>query len=117
MLFWRRGVVHAYTPECAVLLACFLIPGLIVPVIVFASPQHLVPFQNRFLYTVGMCVSLFTDFIAQRCGSTKEAHPAEPHQGILTLVVQPAILTVRTMDALTDISIVRMVLEEKVCVR
>lgn len=109
--YWRRGPRHAGTPAhytgVASMMLCIF--ALIIPAI--AGPVRLVPFQNRLLTTVLLSIAVWLFVLGGYTGASAPDKPPTPYKTMAVPLLKATWTTVRVMDPITDMVLVRMLLE------
>lgn len=104
--FWRCGpkIVHnsLYLPFVLVLGLC-LMPS---SYFAFLGDVSMVPWQNRLKFVIVSFIGCFFSSIAQKCGKVAAQHPLEPKTKLVKTLWDSGVETMRTMDALTDLTMV-----------
>lgn len=109
--YWRKGPRHAGTPAHHVGAASLLLNlfALMIPAI--AGPLPLVPFRNRLLTTVLLTAATFLIVLSGYTGASAQDKPPVPFVTLSAPLLKSTWITVRVMDPVTDMILVRMMLE------
>lgn len=109
--YWRKGPRHAGTPAHYVGAACLLLNlfALMIPAI--AGPLPLVPFRNRLLTTILLTAAVFLITLSGYTGASAPDKPLVPFVTLTAPLLKSTWITVRVMDPVTDMILVRMILE------
>lgn len=111
---WRHGPGYAYKTSQNVF--TFIYVAFILPLIfaAFVRGDQNIPFQNRLKSTLLIAASSYFSNLTGLCGQIKDEHPWEPLSSLTRPLVLAGLRSGRIMDALTDISMIRILLD-KVC--
>eukprot|EP00892_Ulva_mutabilis_P012516 jgi/Ulvmu1/9637/UM054_0069.1 len=74
----------------------------------FVGPIDFTPFQNRLVNTITTGLEVFLLHIYTATGATAAEHPAEPYQTMMVPLTNSAFSTLRSLDAFTDLGLVRL---------
>eukprot|EP00892_Ulva_mutabilis_P012454 jgi/Ulvmu1/9581/UM054_0011.1 len=74
----------------------------------FVGPISFTPFQNRLVNTICTGMGLLLVYIYTSTGGTAAEHPADPYPTILAPLTNSAFSTLRSLDAYTDLGLVRL---------
>lgn len=112
---WRHGPAYAHTITFSIF--NFLYLACILPVIIaaFVRDDSSIPFQNRLKSTLLIALCSYFSNLTGLCGQISDEHPLEPMTSLARPFFLAGIRSGRVMDALTDISMIRILLEQ-VCV-
>lgn len=77
--FWRLGAVACKCRRHAVCIGIALVALNIDLIRTMISPEKLVPFQNRLIFTSLAFVSLWCFLFAGKCGGASNDHPPQPY--------------------------------------
>lgn len=80
-----------------------------------AGPVRNFPFQNRLACVLLTAVAVLMDDLTNCSGGSAISHPVQPYKSVLRPLLHATLTSVRTMDSLTDLNIVGLLLE-KVCI-
>lgn len=109
--YWRRGPRHAGTPAHYIGFAFIMLFLLALMIPAIAGPPQLVPFNNRLLTTALLTVALWLFVVSGYTGASAPDKPSVPHITFAAPLLKAAWATVRVMDPITDMILVRMLLE------
>lgn len=111
MFFWRRGPghsgTHAHSICVCLLILCFF--AFSIPAI--AGPLPLVPFENRLITTATISLALWLLSFSGYTGGSAADRPEVPHTSFAAPLLTATWVTVRVMDPVTDMILVRLILE------
>jgi hypothetical protein len=107
-LFWRNGPMFAKTKLYALLFLVWLCAGGPVPVLTYLGPPAALPFNSLLTNTLlGGAAILFSN-VANKLGRLPMDHPPEPMPNFRFVFFDAYVRTLRVMDALTDMILVRL---------
>lgn len=107
-LFWRYGPKAAKLKPCKALVIFVATTVLFMSVTSFAGPISYVPYRSRILTLIGISAAAFFFSCAAACGGIAADHPPQPHKSLMTPLLNACFSTLRLMDALTDMGLVRI---------
>lgn len=112
----HRSCLAAWTTACKKLNLHNLIhyiPATYVPVVCgFIRPLDLVPCGSVVHFTAVIWLLAFAKNVVLHSGIVPFALPEEPHTSTIPLLIRSAFKCVRLMDALTDMMMIRVLLDE-----
>jgi hypothetical protein len=118
--FWRNGPDFWGTPAFLVCLTTAMIAACTSTFAGFTTPEsslHELPFGSLPWYTTGSACVTWCLSMANNTGRTKAEWPVEPHRSLLVPLVKSTVTTLRAMDSLADMSMIRTLLAEVRSVR
>ena len=110
-VFWRVGpalACHRLFPAIQALITLLSMP---IHYAGYLGPLFAVPWHNRLKF---VCVNAFSHFfVTQTClaGKVQGEHPAEPRTSIIRPMLEGTIRTLQMVDALTDLSMIRTLID------
>jgi hypothetical protein len=110
---WRQGVPYLYTKSCLVLDLMSFFPTIWLSIAIFTASLETAPFNNRLLCTCLMGMSIWFAVATMKSGNSRHVIPDKPYSGpMLSQFWAAFVSTFRTLDALTDMTMIRVVLEK-----
>lgn len=113
LAFWRYGpcvVVHNRLYPAALLLYAIL--GLPSMLMGYLGSSDMAPYGNKLLFIGLNTVGMFGASHMMAAGGSKGEHPAQPRASILWPCVRGTIRAVQVMDALTNLAVIRTLLDQ-----
>jgi hypothetical protein len=107
-LFWRNGPMFAKTKSYSLLFLVWLCAGGPVPVLTYLGPPATLPFNSLLANTLlGGAAILFSN-VANKLGRLPMDHPPKPMPNFRFVFFDAYVRTLRVMDALTDMILIRL---------
>lgn len=111
LFFWRRGPGHSDTRFHFICIALVILLIFAVSIPAIAGPLALVPFKNRLAATTSISLAIWLFLLSGYTGGSAESRPAVPHTAFTGPLLTATWVTVRIMDPVTDMVLVRLMLE------
>jgi hypothetical protein len=112
VMFWRYGPCFARTkffsfahPPCVITI---LSPA----VISFVATDFVDPFGSKLMHTAALFATIFGVNVAAKLGRVPDEHPPQPYPSLRSPLFDAVVRTMRTMDALTDMSIIHQLVKK-----
>eukprot|EP00892_Ulva_mutabilis_P000460 jgi/Ulvmu1/10414/UM062_0010.1 len=109
--FWRRGPLYSQSRVYSVCLPLILLSTFAVMIPAIAGPLTLVPFKNRLVATAAASAAVWLISLSGYTGASLGDQPETPHSSFSTALLAATWTTVRVMDPLTDMVLIRLMLE------
>ena len=109
---WRLGPDAAYSPLHGLALLCLVVALLFIGLSVCIGPSTWVPFHNRPLSMALIAAASVFNNAAGHTGSVSTLHPPVPHASIRVPLARAVLETIRTMDTLTDASMIKLLWQQ-----
>lgn len=109
---WYMGPAFGTTNARHLLLVIVTICAVYLFGVSCIGPQHFVPFQSRFVYTVWTAIAILVCNIYTACGAIPAGHLTEPYKTLITPVLNSAFTTLRVTDSGTDLGFARVLWEQ-----
>jgi hypothetical protein len=110
-LFWRRGPKHSSCISNKILLFVMILSVLGLAIPSFVGPPEESPFSNRLIATVAVTAFVWFFIMAGKCGGSEADIPLTPHTSMRPILLAATWLSLRVMDPVTDMVLVRMMLD------
>eukprot|EP00892_Ulva_mutabilis_P003250 jgi/Ulvmu1/1297/UM011_0021.1 len=108
---WRNGPKHAQTRLCQVLVALWAIPLMIISAITFSRPEPSLPFASQAAFCGAFSTVVF--FAVVTCKAGRVPAMRQPKlSSALALLTDSTTISIRIMDTLTSILLVRGIIDE-----
>jgi hypothetical protein len=107
-LFWRNGPMFAKTKLYALLFLVWLCAGGPVPVLTYLGPPAALPFNSLLTNTLLGGAAILVSNVANKLGRLPMDHPPEPMPNFRFVFFDAYVRTLRVMDALTDMILIRL---------
>jgi hypothetical protein len=111
-MFWRYGPYFARTKFFSFAHPGCLIGSLSPAVISYVATDFVDPFGSKLLHTAALFATIFVVNVAAKLGRVPDEHPPQPYPMLRSPVLDAGVRTMRTMDALTDMSIIHQLVEK-----
>eukprot|EP00892_Ulva_mutabilis_P012499 jgi/Ulvmu1/9621/UM054_0051.1 len=106
--FRQHGPAFAGTKPARIGVSIVAASLLTMSALAFAGPDQYVPYGNRVITLIGVSLAAFFVSCAAGCGGVAADHPYQPHKSLLGPLINATFSTLRLMDALTDMTFVRI---------
>jgi hypothetical protein len=107
-LFWRYGPKFARSKPCAVLLILGLGMATIFSCLSYLWPSEGCPFRSLLVNTFMLGTAAFFSNVSGKLGRLPMDHPSQPMLNFRNVFFDATIRTLRIMDSLTDMILVRL---------
>lgn len=109
---WQHGPAFCKSPIFILVTLVHSAMVLTAAAIVWTGPIHVYMFSSRMITFLVFAVATFFQLLASALAPASSAIPEKPHTSLATPVFYAADITMRFMNAFTDLSFVRIVLDQ-----
>jgi hypothetical protein len=106
--FWRNGPMLAKTKFYSLVFFVWLCAGSPIPLLTFLGPPATLPFNSLLASTLLTGATVFASNVVNKLGRVPLDHPPAPMPNFRIVFFDATVRTLRIMDALTDMILIRL---------